>query len=63
MSAAEKIADAALKEAARLGLLATVGKTLVAIVTGKPTLAARLAQNDALAAGAVLAAERRKAKR
>jgi hypothetical protein len=54
---------AALATAERLGLIETITKTVVAIVTGKPTLAARLAQNDALAAGALLVAEKRKARK
>lgn len=58
---ANSVAAEAIKEAVRLGILESVAKTLAAIVAGKPTLAARLAANDALAAGALLAAEKRKA--
>ena len=60
---AEKIAQTALKEAVRLGIIESVAKMLLALVQGKPSLAARLAQNDALAAAALLKAERRQGKR
>lgn len=56
---ASALAQEALREAVRLGIIGTLARTLGAIVTGKSTLAARLAANDALAAGAKLAAERR----
>ena len=49
----------AFKLAESLGILNAVHRAVIAIVSGKPTVAERLAKNAALAAGAKLAARGR----
>lgn len=48
-----------LEKAEELGLLATIGQVISAVLSGKPDQAERLARNGALAAAAKLAARER----